>query len=154
MTPSKTFEKIVERLTNDSLVYRNKFIEPYDSRDKGGVTKLEGGRISDEEFMSEGFTKEQASQMRKGKQVRKQSPLDKLPREEKIKFLQEMDEEQNSRIDLLSKKIQELEERLFTDDLKEEEIDSLSKIETELSKLEGRKEKIKKELDGLLQATE
>ena len=133
---SLSFDKIIERITDENKVYRNKFIEPFDmmatkvEEMKGILQKeptvdTESGEIITETKMNE-------------------DPLKNITKEQRLEVLDKVLADLNSRKFQTEERLDFLNEKILKEVLSEKEIQEIATLGNLLSKMERQEESIQK----------
>ena len=125
---SLTFDKIIERITDENKVYRNKFIEPYDMKMKK-VQELEGAMEAQQAIAE--TTEEKEFEPRKAV-----DPLNDVTPGQRMEVIEEIKKNQGLRKFKMNERLEFLNNKMLEEPLDEKEGREIAHIGNSLSKLE------------------
>jgi uncharacterized protein YaaW (UPF0174 family) len=125
-----SFERIVKILTDENMVYRNRFIEPIDSESIRKETNPQEDLGAEEPQSHALGPVNKRLQPGMNRQMRKLSPKERVDVLTKIKI------DQESRITRLEENMETLTQKAITEELSDREIGMMVKIGDEINKLE------------------
>ena len=133
---SLSFDKIIERITDENKVYRNKFIEPFDMM----ATKVEEMKgILQKEPTVDTESGEIITQTKMN-----EDPLKNITKEQRLEVLDKVLADLNSRKFQTEERLDFLNEKILKEVLSEKEIQEIATLGNLLSKMERQEESIQK----------